>query len=59
MKHKCYCNVCKKRRELGLDDPHVIVDYGNKTLVIVRPIKSNYRFKRRLRQLMEVDDGRD
>lgn len=48
-KHKCYCNVCKRRRELGLDPAHtIIVDDNGKEKVI--PATERRRKRRYVRR---------
>lgn len=48
-KLKCYCNVCKRRRELGLDPAHAItVDENGKEKVV--PVEEKRRKRRRVRR---------
>lgn len=48
-KLKCYCNICKRRRELGLDPAHVItVDDDGKEKPVV--VEEKRRKRRRVRR---------
>lgn len=48
-KLKCYCNICKRRRELGLDPAHVIAvdDLGKEKVIPVAERRRKRRHARR------------
>lgn len=47
-KVKCYCNICKRRRELGLEPTHkIIVEEDGEVVVTRRRFPRFFRRKKR------------
>lgn len=49
-KIKCYCNICKRRRELGLEPAHKIVVDKDGIETVVYPKRHWWMFRRRRRR---------